>query len=136
MQRGFSLVETIVATGLLAVALVTLAHVVGAAVQSGAAARSRSIAGVIAEQKMEQLRAMAWTAVAGLPATIEFLDSSGRQRCPGASDPCGDAVYVRRTSIAMAPFSSGVLMVEVAVRPVGKGHGSATLVTARGRRTP
>lgn len=136
MQRGFSLVETIVATSLLAVALVTLAQLVGAAVQAGAAARSRSTAGLMAGQKMEQLRAMTWIALAGTPADTDFLDASGRERCPGATEPCGEAVYVRRTSVAVAPFSAGVLLIEVDVRPVGNGHGSATLVTARGRRTP
>ena len=136
MQRGFTLVETLIATSLLAVALVTLAQLVGAAVQSGAAARARSLAGVMAEQKMEQLRALPWITIAGTPASIDFLDSSGRERCPGASDPCGDAVYVRRTSAAAAAFSAGILLVEVDVRQVGKGHGSATLVTARSRKTP
>lgn len=136
MQRGFSLVETIVATILLAAALVTLAQLVNAAVQGGAAARARSMAGLMAEQKMEQLRAMTWIAVAAMPAAVDFLDSSGRERCPGATAPCGEAAYVRRTSVAAAPFSAGILIIEVDVRPVGKGHGSATLVTARGRRTP
>ena len=36
VQRGFSLIETIVATGLLVAALVTLAQFVGMGVQSGA----------------------------------------------------------------------------------------------------
>jgi prepilin-type N-terminal cleavage/methylation domain-containing protein len=136
VQRGFSLVETIIATSLLAVALVTLAQLVGAAVQAGAAARSRSTAGLIAGQKMEQLRALPWLAVAGMPADTDFLDASGRERCPGVTDPCGEAVYVRRTSVAVAPFSAGVLLIEVEVRPVGNGHGGATLVTARARRMP
>ncbi len=136
MQRGFTLVEVIVAASLLATALVTLAQFVGAGVQSGAAARARARATVMAEQKMEQMRALPWTSIAAMPATTDYLDESGAERCPGATDPCGDAVYVRRCSTTQAAFSSGVLLIEVDVRPVGKGHGSATLVTARGRKTP
>ena len=137
MQRGFSLVETIVATSLLAVALVTLAQVVGVGVQSGAAARARTATALLAEQKMEQIRTLQWAAIATMPADLtDYLDASGVERCPGADAPCGHAVYVRRWSAAPASFSTGVVIIEVDVRLVGTGHGSTTLVTARGRMTP
>ena len=137
MQRGFSLVETIVATSLLAVALVTLAQFVGAGVQSGAAARARAATTLMAAQKMEQIRALPWAAIAAMPPDVtDYLDASGDERCPGATAPCGDAVYVRRWSATPAPFSTGVLIIDVDVRLVGKGHGSTTLVTARARMTP
>ena len=135
-SRGFSLVETLIATTLMAGALVLLAQCVGAAAQSGAAARTRALAALMAAQKMEQMRVMSWDAIASVaaPAT-EFLDASGQRRCPDADVPCGDAVFVRKWSAARAPFSAGLLIVEVDVRPVGHGHGSATLVSARGRMT-
>ena len=137
MERGFSLVETIVATSLLAVALVTLAQFVAAGAQSGAAARTRAATTLMAEQKMEQIRALPWAAIAAAPAEVtEYLDASGNERCPGASAPCGDAVYVRRWSATPAAFSTAVLIIEVDVRPAGKGHGRTTLVTARARMTP
>jgi len=137
MQRGFSLIETIVATSLLATALVALAQLVDAGVQSGAAARARAATTLMAEQKMEQLRALPWAVIAAMPADVtDYLDASGNERCSGASSPCGDAMYVRRWSAAPAPFSSGVLIIEVDVGLVGKGHGSTTLVTARARLTP
>ena len=137
MQRGFSLVETIVATSLLATALVALAQLVGAGVQSGAAARGRAATTLMAEQKMEQVRVLPWDVVAAMPTDVtDYLDAAGNERCAGASSPCGDAVYVRRWSAAPAPFSSGVLIIEVDVGLVGKGHGSTTLVTARARMTP
>ncbi|MEO5742627.1 MAG: hypothetical protein ABIS29_18730 [Vicinamibacterales bacterium] len=137
MQRGLSLVETIIATSLLAVALVSLAQFVGAGVQSGAAARALATTTVMAEQKMEQIRAMPWPAIAAMSSdSTDYLDASGEERCRGANAPCGEAVYVRRWSATQAPFSAGVLIIDVDVRLVGKGHGSTTLVTARARMTP
>jgi Tfp pilus assembly protein PilV len=136
-SRGFSLVETLIATTLMAGALASLAQCVGAAAQSGAAGRTRALAALMAAQKMEQMRVVSWDAIASAPVPVtEFLDASGQLRCPDAIAPCGDAVFVRKWSAAPAPFSTGILIVEVDVRPVGDGHGSATLVSARGRMTP
>jgi hypothetical protein len=121
----------------MATALVALAQLVGAGVHSGAAARARAATTLMAEQKMEQLRALPWMAMATTPTAVtDYLDAAGTEQCVAASEPCGAAVYVRRWSATPAPFSSGVLIIEVDVRLVGKGHGSTTLVTARARMTP
>ena len=137
MQRGFTLVETIVATTLLSVALVTLAQFMDAGVQAGAAARARTATTLMAVQKMEQLRALPWGAIAAMPPDVtDYLDASGDERCPGATAPCGDAIYVRRWSATPARLSTSVLIIDVDVHLVGKGHGSTTLVTARARMTP
>ena len=137
MQRGFSLIETLIATSLLAGAVVTLAQFVAAGVQSGAAARARGAATVVAEQKMEQLHALPWAGILAVPpVSTDYLDASGEEQCPGANAPCGEAMYVREWSVSPAPFSTGVMMIEVDVSLVGKGHGSARLVTARARMTP
>lgn len=137
VERGFTLIETIIAVSLLAVALVTLAQFVGAGVQTGSAARARATTTVMAEQKMEQLRATPWAAIAAPGGSVsDYLDASGRVRCEGATEPCGDAVYERRWSATLASFSTGVLIIQVDVSPIGKGHGRSTLVTARARMTP
>jgi prepilin-type N-terminal cleavage/methylation domain-containing protein len=135
-DRGFSLVEILIATSLLAGALATLAQFVGAGVESGAAARARMFTALMAEQKLEQLRVLPWSAVAAAAATTDYLDGSGTERCPGATVPCGEAVYVRRWSTTPAGFSTGVVIIEVDVRLIGKGHGSTTIATARARMTP
>ena len=135
--RGFSLVETLIATALMAGTLVSLAQFIGAAAQSGTAARTRALSALMAAQKMEEIRVASWDDMAvASPTGVEYLDVSGHARCPDADMPCGDAAFVRRWSFTPAPFSAGVIIFEVDVRPVGKGHGSATLVTARGRLTP
>jgi type II secretory pathway pseudopilin PulG len=135
-ERGFSLVEALIATSLLAGAIVTLAQLVGAAAHSGSAARARAATTWMAEQKMEQLRALPWAAIAAARDEIDYLDESGNVRCPRENAPCGEAVYVRRWSATPMRFSAGILFIEVDVSAVGKGHGRTTLVTARARMTP
>jgi type II secretory pathway pseudopilin PulG len=57
---GFSLVEVTVATGLLAAALMSLAQLFAMSVQSNTSSRDMTFATVLAQQKLEQLRALAW----------------------------------------------------------------------------
>src|SRR6187200_10124 len=111
-SRGFSLVETLIATTLMAGALVSLAQCVGAAAQSGAAARTRALAALMAAQKMEQMRVVPWDAIASASLVTEFLDAAGQLRCPDDDVPCGEAVFVRKWSAVRAPFSTGILIVE------------------------
>jgi type II secretory pathway pseudopilin PulG len=60
-EAGFSIVEVIVATGLLASALVALAQLFAIATSANAAARNSTITMMLAEQKIEQLRALQYT---------------------------------------------------------------------------
>lgn len=67
-EAGFSIVEVIVATGLLASALVALAQLFAIATATNQAARNSTLTMVLAEQKIEQLRALQYTFDnAGLP---------------------------------------------------------------------
>jgi hypothetical protein len=59
-SEGFSLVEVIVAAGLLASALVALAQLLAIGTETNAAARDGTFAAILAQQKMEQLRGLAW----------------------------------------------------------------------------
>ena len=59
-EGGFSLLETVVATGLLAGALAALGQMFAISVANNITARSGSYATVLAGQKMEQLRALTW----------------------------------------------------------------------------
>lgn len=60
-EAGFSIVEVLVATGLLASALVALAQLFAIATTTNASARSSTITMILAEQKIEQLRGLQYT---------------------------------------------------------------------------
>jgi hypothetical protein len=59
-EAGSSLVEAIVAVGLLASALASLAQMLGICISSNRSARAGSEATVLAQQKIEQLRGLTW----------------------------------------------------------------------------
>ncbi len=76
-EAGFSLVEVMVATGILATALVSLAQLFAISTASNLAARNSGTAMIFAEQKIEQLRALSYTLdTAGLPITDITTDTS------------------------------------------------------------
>jgi prepilin-type N-terminal cleavage/methylation domain-containing protein len=69
-QGGFSLLEVLVATSILAVALSALAQLFAIATKSNVSAKSTTFTALLAQQKMEQLRGLTWGFDAlGLPLT-------------------------------------------------------------------
>ena len=148
---GFSLVETIVATGILAVVLVGLAHLMAVSVENNLAARRRTASVLLAEQKLEQLRGLTWAFDrAGSPVTdiglasspaqsleqntagfVDFLDANGRQLSTGTTVPA-DAAYVRRWAID--PAGAQTLILQVLVTGAHAGGPSISLVTAKSRK--
>jgi type II secretory pathway pseudopilin PulG len=82
-ERGFSLVEAIVAAGLLAGALAALGQMLGIAVATHRSARAGSDATVLAQQKMEQLRGLTWGFdVTGFPITDTATDTAASVETP------------------------------------------------------
>ena len=78
-ESGFSLVETLVATGLLAGAITVLGQMFAISMADNTSARTGTFAAVLAEQKMEQLRGLTWGFdIIGLPLT----DSSSNIALP------------------------------------------------------
>ena len=59
-SSGFSIIEALAATTLLAVALVALAQLIVIATGANSRARTITRASVLAEEKLEQLRGLAW----------------------------------------------------------------------------
>src|ERR1041385_5082157 len=76
-EGGFSIVETIFATGVLATAVVGLAQMFVVSVQNNKNARTGSYAVTLAEQKMEQLRGLTYGFDSiGLPITDNTTDTT------------------------------------------------------------
>src|SRR4051812_16623544 len=99
-NAGFSLVEVLVATALLAVTVAGLAELFAISVKNNAAARYGTAAAVLAAQKIEQLRVDPNLA----PSPGSTLQSD--------TEPYVDHVgpYTRRWSIEPMPASSAVLV--------------------------
>ena len=119
-ERGTTLVEAIIAIGILAGAVVVLAGLSSVAVRTTALARERSVATLLALQKMEAVcldigmstpsPANAWAV--DTPGYVEYLDQHGNLLGGRAG-----GVYVRRWSIAPLPLDANLLAVQVTVAP-------------------
>jgi type II secretory pathway pseudopilin PulG len=74
-EAGFSILEVLVAITIMTVAVVGLAQMFALATHANASARATTYAAVLAQQKMEQLRALTWGFdVQGLPVTDTTTD--------------------------------------------------------------
>lgn len=116
---GTSLVEAMIAIGLLAGAVVLLASLAALAVQTNARARERTLATLIAVQKIESLAAEPDPAVsppdtlaADTPGFVDFVDAAGQ----AGSRPDG-AVFVRRWLVSAVGGSSDLLRLTVEAAP-------------------
>lgn len=147
-ERGFALVEVLVSAALLVAIAAGVAQVVAIAVRAAYADRVRTIATLLAAQKMEQLRSLRlsdrWTDTSSDPPTdagpglapsppgtldanvafyADYLDGAGRWVGSGSPAP-GEAVYVRRWAVrpcAADPDNTLILQVLVAA---ARGPGS------------
>jgi len=130
-ESGFSLVEAIIATGLLAGALVSLGQMLAISVAANRSARARSYATVLAQQKIEQLRGLTWGFdTLGAPVsdaiseTIDYVDEAGNAVAAGRTPPSTIA-YVRRWLVEPLPANSNTIIIQVIVtasafRPLGE----------------
>jgi len=75
--RGFSLVEVIVAMLVLSVGLISIAQLFAVSTKGNTAARANTFTVMLAEQKMEQLRALTWGFdTVGLPVSDFSADTT------------------------------------------------------------
>src|SRR4051812_7788108 len=82
-QEGFSIVEVLVATSIMAVALTSLAQLFAVATRANGSARAATYTSMLAQQKMEQLRGLAWGFdAAGLPLSDTTTDITAAPELP------------------------------------------------------
>jgi type II secretory pathway pseudopilin PulG len=113
-EKGFSILEALVATTIMAVALTALAQLFALATRANSSARATTYASVLAQQKMEQLRGLAWGFDAlGLPLSdmttditaAEELPSGGRGLTP--SPPAGTTGPLAENTAGYCDFLDG-----------------------------
>jgi hypothetical protein len=82
-DRGSTLVEALVATVVLTTGLLSMAELVRIATATNTVARNGTLAGILAEQKIEQLRALAWEFDAsGVPVSDVSTDTTVQPEAP------------------------------------------------------
>jgi type II secretory pathway pseudopilin PulG len=159
---GFSLIETVLAAGMLASLAVGVAQVFAVSARGNDIARVQTLASILAAQKMEQLRSLTWAhAPGGEPLSDTSTDLSSDPPTDGGFGlrpaPAGSldadvplyvdylsasgmrvaardsAAYVRRWSIAPLASDPGNLLF-LQVRVVIVAGGDSRLVSIKARR--
>jgi prepilin-type N-terminal cleavage/methylation domain-containing protein len=136
-QRGFSLLEVLVATTIVAVGVAALAQLFAVSTNANKHARATTLATVLAIEKMEHLRGLMWAFDHhGVPLTdprlavspsdalrhntagfCDFVNRTGQSLGEGTAPPPG-TTYVRRWSIEPLHADPGnVLVLQVLVTP-------------------
>ena len=137
---GFSLIEVMVASAILGCAVLSVAQLVATATTATADARRVSEATLLAWQKIDELRSLAFAFDdAGLPVTEPRLDPSPAGTLSHDTDGYVerlDDLYRRRWSIASAVGHPDLLILSVRVVAAGRENELASAVTLRARRRP
>lgn len=132
-DSGFSLIETVIAATITLVAFVGLAELTVLAIASNQRARSRTLATVLAREKIEELMAADEQVAAG----IDFLDFRGHQISVGGAQPAA-TFYLRRWSTEPMPATGDASVLQVSVvlaRDPGSGDGARIVsLKSSGRR--
>ena len=151
--RGFTLVETLIAISITAVAFTSLAQLFVIATRANSDARRATFASILATEKIEQLRSLgpdlgpagSVSLSANIAGACDFLDEYGRSLGTGTG-PLPGTVYIRRWSVEPIASDPETFVVQVAVFPrLGRGvvdpaasdarpFGGAQVVTVKTRR--
>jgi hypothetical protein len=126
-SRGSSLLEVVVAMGIVMAAVSTLASLASLALRMIAAGRERTLAVVAAQSKLEDLRTSPDPPVASPPDTLERdvpgwserLDPAGR--VAGRDADFSGTVLVRRWRVDVVAGQPGLVAVRVRAGPCAGG---------------
>ena len=134
--EGFSLVEVLIATGILITAAAAVPQLFTAATRANVEAGAITWATTLAAQKLEELDAQSSLDAVG-DESVDYLDSSGALDVSGSPPPA----YRRRWWIEPLPWApEGTLVLGVAVSRYREGDDAAPetveLVTLRPRTVP
>jgi Tfp pilus assembly protein PilW len=125
LDSGFLLLDAIIATGIMAGAVLASARLIADSTSLTAVARQTTTSAVLAAQKLEELRSR--QTLAPGETGDESLDDSGSVLQPG---DVGRRVYVRRWSIVPAPRAN---LARVVVTVIPASDGPALAATRPGR---
>ena len=158
-SSGFSLIEVMVASAILGCAVLSIAQLAAASTQSTAGARDVSEATLLAWQKIDELRALAWTfddagapvgdaALSPSPAGalthdsggwVDYLDAWGQSlggAVAGGGQPPAGTRYRRRWAVAASGGNADLLILRVRVLAMGRENELAGAASLRVRRLP
>lgn len=137
---GFSLIEVMVASAILGCAVLSIAQLVATATSATADARRVSEATLLAWQKIDELRSLAFAFDdAGQPVTDPELSPSPAGTLSHDTDGYVERLddrYRRRWSIASAAGNPHLLILRVRVVAAGPDNELASAATLRARRRP
>jgi len=95
-EQGFSLIEVLIASGILAAAAVSLSGLCLTAADALLAAKQRSIAAMLASGRLEEL-------LADTDALRSGIDAGDRVNASGGSEPDAGGWYLRRWRVTASP---------------------------------
>jgi Tfp pilus assembly protein PilV len=152
-ETGAALIEALLATLILTTGVVAIVQMLSEATRTNLAARTATVATILAQQKIEELRALPWEDLRPAPpgtleqnadGYVDHVGVDGRIVGYGTQPPPG-TVYSRRWSVEQTSSSpdgarviQALVMVPGAERAAragpGRSRAAARLVTAKARK--
>jgi prepilin-type N-terminal cleavage/methylation domain-containing protein len=153
-QNGFTLIEVLVAAGLMATLALGVAPLFAIAADRNRGAGLQTLATLFARQKVEEIKGRDPSGLARSPAGsldsdtdghFDYLDARGvpMGRADSSTPSAGGAAFVRRWAIApLSAGPAGVIVIQVLVAPAGSAspgaggwrlHGARVVAAVRER---